>query len=147
MMYELIVRNILRQLGISKAYSGYDYIDHAVGLIFFDEKFFTCVTKILYITVAENFNTSSLCVEKNIRRVIRVIWNNPNNKDLLERFFGSTYTYTKPSNKEFLGLLYDYAKSYNILEEIFHIDKITCPISKDICSICTNLIDVLRNCY
>lgn len=145
MMYELIVRNVLRQFGIGRCYSGYDYIVHATGLMFFDERFFSCITKILYATVAENCDTSSTCVEKNIRKVIQIIWDNPNNKELIERFFGFTYVYTKPSNKEFLGLLYDYAKSYNIFEEVFHIDKIICPISKDICSVCVNMVDTIRN--
>lgn len=145
MIYELIVKNVLRQLGIGKRYSGYDYIIHTIGLMLFDERFFSCITKILYATVAENYNTSSLCVEKNIRKVIQTIWDNPNNKDLIERFFSSSYIHIKPSNKEFLGLLYEYAKSYNVLEEIFHINKITCPISKQTCCVYERMIDVLRN--
>ena len=146
MMYEMIVRNILRKLGVGRCYSGYDYIVHATGLMFFDERFFSCITKILYATVAENCDTSSLCIEKSIRKVIQVIWEDSDNKELIERFFGSRYIHIKPSNKEFLGLLYDYAKSYNILEEIFHVDKIICPISEDICNVCANIVDTLRNC-
>lgn len=145
MIYELIAKNVLRQLGIGKCYSGYDYIIHTIGLMFFDERFFSCVTKILYATVAENYNTSSLCVEKNIRKVIQIIWDNPNNKELIEKFFGSSYIHIKPSNKEFLGLLYEYAKSYRVLEEIFHMNKFTCPISKETCIVYERMIDVLRN--
>lgn len=145
MMYELIVKNILRKFGVGKRYSGYDYIVHAIGLMCFDERFFTCVTKVLYITIAKNFNTSNTCVEKNIRSVINIIWDNPNNKDLIEKYFGLIYTYTKPSNKEFLGLLYEYVKSYDILEEIFHIDKITCPISNEVCDVYSSIVDALRN--
>lgn len=101
-MQELIVKNILRQFRIGKRYNGYDYIVHAIELAFFDERFMNCVTKVLYITIAENYETSSLCVEKSIRKVIEVIWENDENKILIEKLFGSTYIFKKPSNKEFL---------------------------------------------
>ena len=54
-MQELIVKNILRQFRIGKRYNGYDYIVHAIGLAFFDERFMNCVTKVLYITIAQNY--------------------------------------------------------------------------------------------
>ena len=144
MIYELIAKNILRQFGIGKCYSGYDYIVHAIGLMCFDERFFTCITKILYATIAENYNTSASCVEKNIRKVIQIIWSNPDNRDLIRRFFGSSYIHMKPSNKEFLGLLYEYTKSYNILEELIHITKTSCPFSKETCRVYENIIEALR---
>jgi len=144
-MYELIARNILRQFRIGKCYSGYEYVVHAIELMCFDERFSTCLTKVLYITIAENYKTSSLCVEKNIRRVIQVIWDNPDNEELIRKYFGVIYMHTKPSNKEFLGLLYEYVKSYNLLENIFRIDKIMCPISREACGVYANLVDTLRN--
>ena len=145
MIYELITRNILRQFGIGKRYNGYDYIIHAIGLSFFDERFLNCVTKVLYITIGENYDTSSICVERNIRKVIQIIWDNPDNVTLIEKIFGVMYTYTKPTNKEFLGLLYEYVKSYNIIEEILKINKIICPVSKEVCSVYVNIVDQLRS--
>ena len=143
--YELIVRNMLHQLGIGKTYRGYDYIFHAVGLICYDERFLSSVTKILYITIAQNYNTSGICVERNIRNVIHVIWENPKNKELISKFFGEAYVYAKPSNKEFLGLLYEYVKSYDLLKEIFHSKKTTCPFTEDVCSVYNEIIDTLMN--
>lgn len=143
MKYEFIARNVLRQFKIGKCYSGYDYIIHAIGLMFFDERFFHCLTKVLYATIAQNYNTSPSCVEKNMRKVIQAIWDNPSNRELIEKFFGSTYVHTKPSNKEFLGLLYEYVKSYNILEELFRVNKILCPFSKETCGAYETILEFL----
>lgn len=143
MKYELIARKVLRQFKIGKCYSGYDYIIHAIGLMFFDERFFHCLTKVLYATIAENYNTSPSCVEKNIRKVIQTIWNNPNNEELIKIFFGPHYIHIKPSNKEFLGLLYEYAKSCNILEELFCVNKFACPISHESCGVYESIIELL----
>lgn len=148
MIYEIITKNILKQLGISKTYSGYEYLAHAIGLIFFDERFYTTVTKELYITVAQNCNTSAICVEKNIRNVINTIWANlDNNKDFIVSFFGTCYLRRKPTNKEFIGLIYEYIKLYFSIEEILKKSKIACPISKCTCCVYTEIIGELINLY
>ena len=144
-MQELIVKNILRQFRIGKRYNGYDYIVHAIGLAFFDERFMSCVTKVLYITIAQNYGTSSLCVEKSIRKVIETIWENDENKILIEKLFGSTYVHNKPSNKEFLWLLYEYIDSFNLIGEIFNFTENLCPISQDTCDVYINIVNTLRN--
>ena len=148
MVYELITKNILHQFGINKTYSGYDYIVHAIGLIFYDERFFSVITKVLYITIAENYNTSNVCVEKNIRNVINVIWYNlDKNKHLIKKYFGVAYVYKKPSNKEFLGLLYEYIRTYQIVDELLQTTKITCPISNKTCFAYTEIVDKLINLH
>ena len=84
MIHELIVKNILRQLRLGRRYSGYDYIVHALGLMFFEKEFISCMSKVLYLTIARYFKTSSMCVEKNIRNAIDAIWKNEENKILIE---------------------------------------------------------------
>ena len=147
MFQELIVKNILRQFKINKKYRGYDYIIHAVGLMFFNERFIDCMTKVLYITIGQNFETNSVCVERNIRKVIEVIWDNTENIELIEKYFGASYIYYKPSNREFLCLLYDYVESYNLVIEIFDLKESTCPISQSPCSICMNIVNCFRNMF
>lgn len=145
MSHEFTVKNILHQLGIGKSYKGYDYILHAMNMLLRDESLLDCVTKVLYMDIAEEYHTSSTCVERNIRKVIEVIWNrNQENMELIISIFGLRHLSTKPSNKEFLDLLYEYIKSYNLLDELLHIDKVICPISKEVCDAYSKLFKNLK---
>ena len=146
MEYKITTKSVLHQLGISKSYSGYDYILHAFELIEQDENVLTGITKILYIEIAREFHTSHTCVERNIRKVIEVIWKNQqSNHALLLKIFGSHFLESKPSNKEFLELLYAYIQSNNLFEKILHKDNFICPISKDVCIAYTKLVEKLIN--
>jgi len=146
MEYKITTKSVLHQLGISKSYSGYDYILYAFELIEQDENVLTGITKILYIEIAREFHTSHTCVERNIRKVIEVIWKNQqSNHALLLKIFGSHFLESKPSNKEFLELLYAYIQSNNLFEKILHKDNFICPISKDVCIAYTKLVEKLIN--
>lgn len=137
-------KSVLHQLGIGKSYNGYDYILYAIELIRQDESVLTGITKILYIDIAREFDTSDTCVERNIRKVIEVIWKkSETNKTLILKIFGSKFKASKPSNKEFLELLYEYIKSHNLLYKLVHADKIICPISKDVCIAYNKIIEIL----
>lgn len=145
MKYELTVKSVLHQLGIGKLYSGYNYILYAIELIEQDESVLNGITKILYIDIAKEFQTSHTCVERNIRKVIEVIWKQSEvNKSMILKIFGRRFLTRKPSNKEFLELLYEYTKSHNMLEKIFHTDFI-CPISNEACSAYNQIIEKLIN--
>ncbi len=144
MEYKITTKSVLHQLGISKSYSGYDYILYAFELIEQDENVLTGITKILYIEIARKFHTSHICVERNIRKVIEVIWkNHESNHTLLLKIFGCIFVESKPSNKEFLELLYAYIKSHNLFEKILHKDNFICPISKDVCIAYTKIVEKL----
>lgn len=140
----LTAKGILHQLGIGKSYSGYDYILYAIELIAQDESVLTGITKILYLDIAREFYTSDTCVERNIRKVIEVIWKkSQTNKTLILKIFGRKFKKTKPSNKEFLELLYEYIKSHNLLYKLLQDEKIICPISKDVCVAYNKIIEKL----
>ncbi len=146
MLYEGITKSVLHQLGVGKSYKGYDYILHGINLISLDESLLHCITKVLYIDIAREYHTSSTCVERNMRKVIEVIWRDAEqNQKLITSIFGTRYSKAKPSNKEFLELLYEYVKSYNILKELFHVDKIICPISKEVCNAYNQIIEKVTN--
>ena len=135
MLYEDTTKSVLHQLGIGKSYKGYNYILYGIHLISQDESRLYCITKVLYIDIAKEHHTSSICVEKNMRTIIEVIWRKTReNKQLILNIFGSRYASVKPSNKEFLELLYEYVKSYDMLKEAFLINKVICPISKEVCT-------------
>ena len=64
MIYEQIIINTLDSLGVSRSYTGYDYIVHGLLLIIEDQERLDCITKSLYLDIASRFHTSWTCVEK-----------------------------------------------------------------------------------
>ena len=140
------INSILHQLGIGKSYSGYKYILYAIQLIEQDESVLTGITKILYIDIAREFRTSDTCVERNIRKVIEVIWKrSKTNHFLILKIFGSKFCTNKPSNREFLELLYNYIKSCDVLHNLLCSNKIVCPVSHDVCVAYSKIIENLIN--
>ena len=141
MKYEQEVSNILYELGVRKMYKGCQYILTGIYFISQNENNFCPVTKILYVEIAKKHDTSNLCVEKNIRSVIEHIWKQHKNDALMYKIFG-THSHTKrPSNIEFLTLLYDYVKNTASLP--LPEDKwktFTCPLSGNECEFCTEFI-------
>ena len=134
MKQPITAKSVLHQLGIGKSYSGYDYVLYALELISLDSNSLTCITKVLYSDVARKFQTSNTCVERNIRKVIEVIWKNAQeNQYWIEQIFGARCLKNKPSNKEFLELLHEYVKSYDAPSTVCHIDKMICPIFQECC--------------
>ena len=144
MKYHLIAKSVLHELGIGKSYSGYDYILHAMNLTMHDENILNNVTKALYIDIAKEYHTSKNCVERNIRKVIEVMWNHADeNRMLIKKIFGNQYLSQKPSNKEFLELLYEYIKLQDSLRRAFLSDQIICPISNKTCSALDEILEKL----
>lgn len=138
MSKKCFTKYILHELGIGKSYSGYDYILYGIDLILCDEDLLHCVTKVLYIDIAKEYNTNSSCVERNIRKAIEVIWKHTQeNRELIVKIFGKRYLSLKPSNKEFLELLYEYVK------QSYYADNIICPISNTSCSVYQELLENL----
>lgn len=142
MNYKATTESILHQLGIGKSYSGYYYISYAMDLLIQDETELDCITKILYFDVAKQYQTSPACVERNIRKVIDVIWKHKDeNQKIIIKIFGIKYASNKPSNKAFLELLYEYARFHHTIEDVLQLEKIICPISKQVCNTCYELIE------
>ena len=113
MKYERELYGILYDLGIIKPYMGCRYIIYSIQELDNDEDDIIYVTKSLYIDAARFFHTNIGCVERDIRRVIEKIWSCKDNKDLIKKVFGYRHIYNKPTNAQFLWMLYEYIK-YNL---------------------------------
>ena len=86
MNYRRTITSILDSLGANKSYTGYDYVVYGLLLMLEDKESVTCITKSLYIDIAKQYNTTWNCVEKNIRTVVKSVWNSMNS-DLLKLIF------------------------------------------------------------
>ena len=118
MKYEAAVKRVLNEFRIGKNYSGYDYILNGIHLMELDESSIGHITKTLYIDIASKHNTTSICVEKNIRTIIEIMWRNKTcNMELLIQIFGSEHLIYRPSNTRFFELLYHYVAGCNFEEK------------------------------
>ena len=131
MDYRVMVRGILKELGMYKMYKGCEYIVSCIDYIKRNEKTFLPVTKILYVDVAKEHNTSGRCVERDMRNVIDVIWQKGTNESLLRTIFGEYNLTRKPTNVEFLLLLYNYIKYDMDIN-----DQMVCPYAGIKCEHC-----------
>ena len=100
-------KDLVKTLGVMPNVKGYYYITEAVELIRKKLGSPVVVTKDVYPLVAMKYYTSTECVERVIRTTIHNIW--VHNKIAMDAVAGYPLRF-KPTNKEFLFLLADYAE-------------------------------------
>ena len=96
-VYELLMR-----FGVGRKYQGFDQCAHAVYLSAEQPERLTLVTKWLYPDVAKQFGVSWTVIERNLRTVSRIAWEN--NRPLLEQLAGRALS-AIPSSTEFVKIL------------------------------------------
>lgn len=105
---EVVVSDIMHQIGVPAHIKGYQYLREAIILAINDTEMMNSVTKQLYPTVAKTFNTTSSRVERAIRHAIEVAWDR-GDVEVLSSYFGYTIHNTrgKPTNSEFIAMISD----------------------------------------
>ena len=105
---EVVVTDIIHQLGVPPHIKGYHYIRTAILRSVEDKSMLDSITKVLYPTVAGVYDTTSSRVERAIRHAIEIAWDR-GNVDTLNSFFGYTVDTGKgkPTNSEFIALITD----------------------------------------
>lgn len=105
---EIVVTDIIHQLGVPAHIKGYHYLRTAILYSIEDKSLLDSVTKLLYPTVAGIYETTSSRVERAIRHAIEIAWDR-GNVDTLNSFFGYTVDTGKgkPTNSEFIALITD----------------------------------------
>ena len=105
---EMVVTEIIHQIGIPAHIKGYQYLREAIILAVDDMDVINAITKVLYPQVAKTFQTTPSRVERAIRHAIEVAWDR-GDLDTLQSFFGYTVSNTKgkPTNSEFIALIAD----------------------------------------
>ncbi len=105
---ELMVTEIIHQIGVPAHIKGYHYLRDAIILSVKNSEIINSVTKLLYPTVAKNYGTTSSRVERAIRHAIEVAWDR-GDIDVLNSYFGYTIQNDrgKPTNSEFIAMISD----------------------------------------
>lgn len=127
-----IIIKTLNSLGANRLSSGYNYIIYGLLLLLEHDQRTLNLIKSLYIDIAEYYNTTWNCVEKNIRYVIKSIWVSDNDKTI-KSIFGSSASERRPTNKEFFQKMHDYIKQYNTYHTRQDEIIILCPVSHQYC--------------
>lgn len=108
---EVVVSQIMHQIGVPAHIRGYQYLREAIILSINNNDMISSVTKILYPTVAKTFKTTPSRVERAIRHAIEVAWDR-GDVDVLSSYFGYTIQNErgKPTNSEFIAMISDNLK-------------------------------------
>ena len=105
---EIVVSDIMHELGVPAHIKGYQYLREAILLTVNAPDMMSSVTKVLYPTVAKTFSTTASRVERAIRHAIEVAWDR-GDIDVLSSYFGYTIQNSrgKPTNSEFIAMISD----------------------------------------
>ena len=105
---EIMVTDIIHQVGVPAHIKGYHYLRDAIMLSIKNSEIANSVTKLLYPTVAKKHKTTASRVERAIRHAIEVAWDR-GDLDVLNSYFGYTVENNrgKPTNSEFIAMISD----------------------------------------
>ena len=105
---ELMITEILHQIGVPAHIKGYHYLRDAIMMAVNDTEVINSVTKLLYPSVAKKYQTTASRVERAIRHAIEVAWDR-GNVDVFDSYFGYTIQNSrgKPTNSEFIAMISD----------------------------------------
>ena len=100
--------NLFMTIGIPPHIKGYQFLRQAVKLVIDKPEMINHITKELYPSIAQHFDTSSSKVERAIRHAIEVAWNR-GRVDEVNAIFGCRVCTQeeKPTNGEFIAMIAD----------------------------------------
>ncbi len=95
----------LEELSIRPSVKGYRYLLRAIELVYLDNDYLNNITKKLYPTIAEDFNTNAQCVDRAMRHAISTAWQRLDNDVIYDVFhYENLQVIKKPSNSEFIAV-------------------------------------------
>lgn len=115
-MYNHKIEYLIRSLGIGATYRGYRYLSHGIELCMEDEDYLLGISKLLYPTIAREFQTTSVSVERDIRTVIKVCWERGNRSYLQQIALHPILC--RPTASEFFDMLVAYLHRTNRTEHM-----------------------------
>lgn len=99
---------IFMTVGIPAHIKGYKFLREAIKISISDPNIINSITKKLYPSIAERYETSASKVERAIRHAIEVAWNRGKIENINTLFGVTVYTNSeKPTNGEFIALVAD----------------------------------------
>lgn len=115
-LLEAEITKVMRRIGVPAHIKGYQYIRTGIIMAIHDIAMLNYITKLLYPSIAKEYNTTASSVERAIRHAIEVAWNR-GDKEALQDIFGYNVRKGdgKPTNSEFIAQIADkYRLDYNM---------------------------------
>ncbi len=105
---EVEVTNIMHEIGVPAHIKGYQYLRDAIMMVVKDLDVINSITKLLYPSIAKEYNTTPSRVERAIRHAIEVAWSR-GQVEAIDALFGYTVNIGKgkPTNSEFIAMIAD----------------------------------------
>lgn len=106
------IEDLLKEIGIRQSILGFKYTVCAIELVLEDETYAYTITKRLYPTVAEKFETTGTRVERSLRHAIETVFNNYHSRGVIDEVFGNSIPMNtgKPTNSEFIAACASYIR-------------------------------------
>ncbi len=102
------ITNIFITVGIPAHIKGYQFLREAIKMAIDNPEIINSITKKLYPSIAERFETTASKVERAIRHAIEVAWNRGKIENINALFGIRVYSNNeKPTNGEFIALVAD----------------------------------------
>lgn len=102
------ISNIFITVGIPAHIKGYQFLREAIKMAIQSPEIINSITKELYPSIAQKFDTSASKVERAIRHAIEVAWNRGKIENINSVFGIKVYSNNeKPTNGEFIALVAD----------------------------------------
>lgn len=105
---EADITNVIHEIGVPAHIKGYHYLRAAIRMVIDNVDLLGAITKELYPSIAEEFNTTPSRVERAIRHAIEVAWSR-GDIEKFRKLFGYTIHNSKgkPTNSEFIAMVAD----------------------------------------
>ena len=99
---------LLHEIGVPANLKGHNYLRDAVLMVLEDRKLINSVTKTIYPSIGQRYDTSACSVERAIRTALETAWTR-GKTEILNNLFGFTVNINKgkPTNAEFIALIAD----------------------------------------
>ena len=102
------IANIFITVGIPAHIKGYQFLREAIKIVMEQPEIINSITKKLYPSIAQRFDTTASKVERSIRHAIEVAWNKGKIENINGLFGLKIYANSeKPTNGEFIVLVAD----------------------------------------
>ena len=98
----ITVAQLLRKLGITKIYKGYEQAIYCISLAVEDDFRLTAITKEIYMVTATKFGCKWTAIERNMRTIVKHAWTT--NKSFLCNIAGYPINH-EPTVSEFIEII------------------------------------------
>ena len=101
--YRQLIHEDIRNLGIADNFLGEECLYLALDILKDNPMRLCCISKSMYFDMADAMDTTTICIERNLRTFIAKLWKTDNHR-YLDKIAGR-HLVSKPTNKAFLDMM------------------------------------------